>query len=67
MAISVRGDKPLYLFVLFRTTYVNVCYQNHGKIRKKKNKPRLGLKIDITGDKPVSMRLCMYMYLYIIV
>lgn len=38
-----------------------------GKLEKKKIKPRLGLKIDITGDKPVSMRLCMYMYLYIIV
>jgi len=57
MAISVRGDKPLYLLVLFRATYVNVCYQNHGKIRKKKIKPRLELKIDITGDKPVSIRL----------
>lgn len=63
MAISVQGDKPLYLLVLFRTTYVNVCYQNNGKIRKKKNvKPTLGLKIDITGDKPVSIRLCMYIY-----
>lgn len=38
-----------------------------GKLEEKKIKPRLGLKIDITGDKPVSMRLCMYMYLYIIV